>query len=260
VTPVAASGLYAGVTHHARFRPRVHRLRYRLFMMLLDLDEAPDLSGRLKLFGYNRPGLMSVHDRDHLAGGDQPLAGQVRAYLAQAGLDLGNGAIRLLSMPRVLGFVFNPISVYFCHRPDGGLGAILYEVNNTFGQRHSYLIPVRREDAHAAQVAQDCDKRLHVSPFMEMEMRYHFQAGPPGEAVRLVVDAHDPEGLKLAASFEGRRRELTDAAILKAFLAHPLLALAVLAGIHWEAVKLLLKGLRLKPSPPHPIDPVTVVR
>ena len=255
-----ASGLYAGVTHHARFRPRAHRLRYRLFMMLLDLDEAEALSKRLKRFGYNRPALISFYDRDHLAGGDTPLHVQVRSELDRAGLDLQGGPIRLLCMPRVLGFVFNPISVYFCHRPDNTLGAVLYEVNNTFGQRHSYLIPVSAADAGKDEIAQSCDKHLHVSPFMDMAMRYHFRVSPPGAAVRLIVDAHDAEGPKLAACFRGERAELTDRAILKAFLAHPLLALAVLAGIHWEAVKLLLKGLRLKPNPPAPAEPVTVVR
>ncbi len=257
---MTASGLYAGVTRHARFRPRVHRLRYRLFMMLLDLDEAPALSRNLKRFGHNRPALMAFYDRDHLAGGDQPLRLQVESELTRAGLDLQGGPIRLLCMPRVLGFVFNPISVYFCHHPDGRLGAVLYEVNNTFGQRHSYLIPVSKADSGKNEIAQSCDKRLHVSPFMDMAMRYHFRVSPPGETVRVIVDAHDAEGPKLAACFRGERAELTDGAILKCFFAHPFLALAVVAGIHWEAIKLLRKGLRLKPSPPAPATPITVVR
>jgi DUF1365 family protein len=257
----AASGLYAGVVTHARLRPRAHRLRYRIFMMLLDLDEAPALSRRLRLFSHNRAGLISFHDRDHLEGSDAPLREQVDAALARAGLDLKGGLVRLLCMPRVLGFVFNPISVYFCHRPDGALGAVLYEVNNTFGQRHSYLIPVKAADANAeGGIAQSCDKHFHVSPFMDMALRYHFRTAPPGDAARLIVDAHDAQGPIIAAAFHGERAEMSDAAILRTFLAHPLLALAVLAGIHWEAVKMLLKGLRLKPSPPAPAEPITVVR
>ncbi len=254
-----ASGLYAGVTSHTRFRPRTHSLRYRLFMMLLDLDDGPALGKGLRLFGYNRAGLISFHDRDHLAGDGRPLRAQIEGELARAGLDLQGGPIRVLCMPRVLGFVFNPISVYFCHYPDEGLGAILYEVNNTFGQRHAYLIPVGAEDAQAKKVVQSCNKRFHVSPFMDMDMRYHFKVGRPGPLARLIVDAHDAEGLKLAASFVGRRQALTDGAILRMVLTHPLLALAVLAGIHWEAVKLILKGLRLRPSPPAPAQPVTWV-
>lgn len=253
---MTASGLYRGVVAHARLRPRVHRLRYRIFMTLLDLDELPDLGRRLKLFGHNRPGLISFHDTDHLQGtGD--LMGEVRALLDKAGLDAG-GAIRVLCMPRVLGFVFNPISVYFCHGAGGGLEAMLYEVNNTFGQRHAYLIPVAGQDG--GMISQSCDKAFHVSPFMDMAMRYHFKVAEPGQELLLVVDGHDADGPMIATSFRGARRELTDAAILRTFLAHPLLSLAVLAGIHWEAVKLLLKGLRLKPAPSTPREPVTIVR
>ena len=259
-TAARQSGLYSGVVSHTRFRPRAHRLRYRIFMMLLDLDEAEDLGSRLRLFGYNRPGLMSMHDRDHLAGDDRPLRLQVEAALAQAGIDLGGGPIRLLCMPRVLGLAFNPISVYFCHRPDLSLGAILYEVNNTFGQRHAYLIPVDADQSTARRIMQSCDKAFHVSPFMDMAMLYRFAVEPPLDDVRLVVDGDAPEGPMIAAVFSGKRTALSDRAILKAFAAHPLLCLKVVAAIHWEAVKLLLKGLPLKPSPPPPPTPVTVVR
>ncbi len=255
-----ASGLYSGVVAHARFRPRVHRLRYRIFMLLLDLDEAESLGRRPKLFGYNRRALIAFRDRDHLAGDGRTLRSQVESELLAAGLDLGGGAIRILSMPRVLGFVFNPISVFFCHHADGTLGATLYEVNNTFGQRHTYLIPVSRAEARQDVIAQACDKAFHVSPFMEMAMRYQFQVAPPGGEARLIVDAHDAEGQMLAASFRGKRSELTDKAIAHAFMAHPLLSIAVLASIHYEAVKLLLKGMRLKPAPPAPSSPVSVVR
>ena len=255
-----ASGLYSGAVTHARLRPRAHRLRYKIFMMLIDLDEARALSERLKLFAYNRPGLIALNDRDHLDGSDTPLADQVRHELSRAGLDLGGGPVRLLCMPRVLGFVFNPISVYFCHRADGRLGAILYEVNNTFGQRHAYLIPVKPGDCTDGQIAQSCDKRFHVSPFMDMAMRYHFRTAAPGADVRLVVDGHDADGPMLTAGFRGKRSDLTDGAIARAVLAHPMLSLAVLAAIHWEAIKMLLKGLRLKPMPPAPAEPVTLVR
>ena len=255
----ARSGLYSGVVGHTRLRPRTHRLRYKIFMLLLDLDEAEGLSRTRRLFGYNRRALVSFHDRDHLDGSGLPLRDQVQAALARAGLDLGGGPIRLLCMPRVLGFVFNPISVYFCHHADGSLGAMLYEVNNTFGQRHSYLIPVQGR-AEGRPIEQSCAKAFHVSPFMDMAMRYDFTVEPPGDDVRLIVDGADAEGPMIATAFRGRRSELTDGGILKAFLAHPLLSLAVLAAIHWEAVKLLAKGVRLKPSPPAPRDPITLVR
>jgi DUF1365 family protein len=256
--PTSASGLYTGVVAHTRFRPRLHRLRYRIFMVLLDLDDAAHMAKGLKLFGVNRPALLSFHDRDHLDGGPGALKAKVRDQLVEAGLDCADGPVRLLCMPRMLGFVFNPISVYFCHRPDESLGAILYEVNNTFGQRHCYLIPV--QDGQARPIDQRCAKRFFVSPFMQMDMAYRFRVTPPGETTAVVIDGADADGPLIAASFVGARGELTDGRILKAVLTHPLLTLMVVAAIHWEAVKLLLKGLRLKPRPAAPADPVTVVR
>ena len=252
-----ASGLYHGVVTHARLRPRAHRLRYRIFMTLLDLDELPRLDRSLRLFGHNRRGLIGFHDKDHL-GGEGQLRAEVDAILARADIDLQGGPVRLLCMPRVLGFVFNPISVYFCHRRDGALAAMLYEVNNTFGDRHSYLIPVA--DPDAAVIAQACDKALHVSPFMDMDMTYRFEVTPPDDEARLVVDGRDAQGPMITAAFRGRREDLSDRAILKAFAAHPLLSVAVLAAIHWEAVKMLLKGLKLKPGARAPEQPVSVAR
>ncbi len=251
------SGLYRGVVTHARMRPRLHRLRYHIFMTLLDLGELERLDRSLRLFGHNRAGLISFYDTDHLSGRGG-LKAEVEGLLDRAGIDIGGGAIRLLCMPRVLGFVFNPISVYFCHRSDGSAAAMLYEVNNTFGQRHAYLIPV--EPSKDQAIIQCCDKALHVSPFMDMAMRYHFRTAPPGDEAVLAIDGHDSQGPMIAAAFHGRREALTDGAILKAFAAHPLLSLTVLAAIHWEAVKLLLKGLRLRGGAPAPPEPVTIQR
>jgi DUF1365 family protein len=252
------SGLYTGVVAHVRLRPRRHRLRYRVFMLLLDLDELAALDRGLRLLAHNRAGLLGFFDRDHADGAPGVLKAKIEARLAAAGLDMAGGPIRLLSMPRMLGFVFNPISVYFCHRPDGSLGAMLYEVSNTFGQRHSYLIPVG--PGAEQPIEQHCDKRLFVSPFLRMDMAYRFRVTPPGEQTAIFIDGRDGEGPLITASFAGRRSELTDGAILKAVLAHPLLTLTVVAAIHWEALKLLLKGVSLRKRPPPPEDPVTVVR
>jgi len=249
-----ASGLYSGVTTHTRFRPRGHRLRYAIFMLLLDLDELPALDARLKAFGQDRFRLTSFSQRDHLDGSATPLKTQVEAHLAAAGIPSG-GPVRLLCMPRILGGVFNPLSVYFCHRPDGALSAILYEVSNTFGERHSYLIP-----AHGAGVIeQQAPKTFYVSPFMDMDLAYAFRITPPGQEVSITVDVHDAEGRLLAANFAGKRAEFTDAAIWKAWLSHPLMTLGVMAAIHWEALKIWRKGEKLRPRPRAPAAPVTVI-
>ena len=155
--------------------------------------------------------------------------------------------------------MFNPLSVFFCHGRDGALRAVLYEVNNTFGQRHSYLIPI--DDAHQPVHRQHCAKRFYVSPFMEMAMRYHFRLIPAGpDAGRQSASTvHDATGPVLSACFAGRRQALTDATLLRGLLRHPMMAAQVLGGIHWEALKLWRKGMRARPRPAPPADPVSIV-
>jgi DUF1365 family protein len=247
------SALYSGLVVHQRFKPRRHRLRYRLAQILFDLDAMPSA----RLFSHNRFNLVSFHDRDHLDGSGTCLRVQVERALAQAGLQPDGGPIRLLCMPRILGHAFNPISVFFCHRRDGSLMALLYEVNNTFGQRHSYLIPV--EDPDAVTIRQHCEKAFYVSPFMRMDMTYTFLVAPPGETTSVMVHGDDAEGRVITASFSGHRRDLSDTALIGMLLHHGLLSLKVLGAIHWEAVKLWLKGLRIQPRPSPPEHAVTIV-
>ena len=252
-----ASALYPGLVVHQRLHPRRHRLRYRIFQLLLDLDELPSIDGSLRWFGHNRAALIGFHDRDHGPGDGRPLRPYVEAELAKAGIDLGGGRIQVLCMPRVLGQVFNPLTLYFCHRRSGALAAILYEVNNTFGERHSYLIPV---DAPGPVIRQACDKGFYVSPLQPMAMRYAFTVRPSTEDLFVGIRSSDAEGPMLHAAFSARRRELTDAAVLRAVLGAPLLMLKVLAGIHWEALRTFLKGARFHARPPLPAEAVTVVR
>jgi len=236
-----AFGVYQGVVTHERHRPVRHGLRYRIFMLLIDLDQAPAVIGSLRWLSAGRFGLLGFRERDHGDGSDRPLKTQVLQRLADAGVRSA-GAVRLLTMPRVLGCAFNPISVYFCHHPDGRLAATVYEVSNTFGERHSYVVaanddPVQRQSA---------DKRFYVSPFMDMAMTYRFVVRPPGETLNLTIDVEDRDGSMLTAAFTARRRPLTDANLIAAWTAHPLLSLKVVGGIHWEALKLFLKGMRMR--------------
>ena len=252
----AHSALYVGrVTHH-RLRPRRHSLAYRAYWMLLDLDEAETLGRRLKLFSHNRLNLFAFHDRDHASGESRPLREVVERHLAASGICLDGGAIRLLAMPRLLGYVFNPLSVYFCHRKDGSLIALLYEVSNTFGERHSYLIAAPEADGGA--VHQHCAKRFYVSPFLGMDMRYDFSVVEPDATVRVVIRGSDPSGDIIVASLLGKRMALTDGNLLRLVFTHPLMTLKVTLGIHWEALRLWLKGVRLQPRPTAPAKTVTV--
>lgn len=255
---MTASALYEGTVEHRRSRPRRHALKYRIFMMLLDLEEIPDLSRRLRLLSHRRFNLFGFDERDHADGSGGSLRVWVETHLADAAIDLEGGAIRLLAMPRVLGYCFNPISVYFCHHRDGTLKALLYEVHNTFGERHSYLIPVA--PGGPREISQSCDKSFHVSPFMAMGLRYQFRIRPPDGRFGLTIQVADADGPMMTASFQARRVTLTDAALVRALVRTPLPALTVIGGIYWEALRLWWKGLRVHPHPPPPPEPVSVVQ
>jgi len=251
----SASALYVGSVMHRRLAPRRHRLRYRAFWLLIDIEETDPLD-RLFLFSRNHFNLVSFHDADHGDG-----RGALRAYvertLVQHGVDWDGGRIALLCMPRILGYVFNPLSIYFCYRLDGSLAALLYEVRNTFGQMHSYLLPV---ETQAPLVHQRCAKVFYVSPFLGMDLTYDFRVAPPSDKVSVVVSAANPRGPVLVASLAGERRSLSDRALALTLLTHPLLTLKVVGAIHWEALKIWWKGIRLEPRPPAPAHPVTATR
>lgn len=257
-----ACGLYDGAVMHQRLRPLRHRLRYRLFCLLLDLDELPRLPARLRLFSVNRFNLLSLYERDHGAPPGTSLRAHVDAFLAQSGIPAG-GPVRLLAMPRILGFAFNPLSIYFCEHASGGLAAIVYEVRNTFGERHRYLFEVAPQQASETVLRHTCAKRMHVSPFMDMAMRYDFELAPPAagrQELDVAIRTCDSQGAVLVAQLHARRHELSDRSLLRAFLFHPALGLKVLGSIHWEAFRLLLKGAPFVRHPGLPDEPMTVTR
>ena len=255
------SGIYEGKVVHQRFRPKAHHLSYRMFQVLLDLDQLEGELNALRFLSHNRFNLFSFHDRDH--GPDQasrqaPLKDRVRDLLQSHGLQADR--LFLLAMPRVLGFVFNPISVYFASQSDGRITALIYEVNNTFGDRHSYVLPVMESARH---LRQSCEKRLHVSPFMDTrDMRYLFDVTAPGDtfALNIRLQHQTAQGAEdmLFAGFTAGRHDLSDARVWRLFWSLPLMTLKVVAGIHWEAIKLILKGLWLKPKPPTPRSGVSL--
>ncbi|MDO1580620.1 DUF1365 domain-containing protein [Rhizobium oryzicola] len=237
----SASALYFGEVVHARQRPRAHRLRYSVFSLLLDLDELSALSRRLKLFAYNSWGVFSFWDKDHGNGEPGGLKAWVKTRLAEAGIDTPDLRVTMLCYPRIFGYVFNPLTVYFCRDDSGRLLALLYEVCNTFMERHTYIIPVLGESE--GSVKHSCAKAMYVSPFMPMECTYYFDIAPPGERVRVAINETDAEGQLLYASFAGRRAPLHDRMLGRALVTHPLMTIKVMAGIHWEALRLWLKGV-----------------
>ncbi|MFM7346319.1 MAG: DUF1365 domain-containing protein [Tagaea sp.] len=246
------SCLYRGQVMHARLRPFRHRFAYSVFSMLVDLEELPALDRRSKLFGHNRARLFSFQDRDHGARDRTPALDWVRARLGEAGLGASGAKVYAHCFPRILGYAFNPLTIYFCHRADGKLGALLYEVKNTFGEQHGYLIAVDPERDANAPIAQTCAKNFHVSPFIGMRATYRFRVDEPEERFAILIRQSVPEGELLVATHVAERAPFSDAELAKVFFAYPLLTLKVIVGIHWEALKLWLKGAKYhsRPAPP----------
>ncbi|ESQ80065.1 DUF1365 domain-containing protein [Asticcacaulis sp. YBE204] len=253
--------LYAGPVMHHRFAPRVHHLEYSIFQILLDLDTLDQTIKPLKALGLNRFNWLGFYERDHgPVKGDTtaPLRERIIALLAPQGLYKATDKLFLLAMPRVLGFVFNPIALYFVQKAEGDLRAIVYQVNNTFGDRHCYVLPVRDDK----RIRQAADKRLHVSPFMDMDMAYRFDVTPPEDRFSLHIQLEQVTGDRrdkmLTATFRAKREPLTDRVLMRYFFAMPLMTLKVVWGIHWEALKLWLKGLKYRPGPKQTPEPFSV--
>ncbi len=243
-SPATGSALYEGWVMHRRITPRHHRFKYRVFAMLLDLGELSTLDRKLSLFAYNRRGLFSFQDRDH--GDGRPVKVWLDDILAKAGISAG-GRCRVLCYPRILGYVFNPLSVWFCDDEQGSLKAIIYEVHNNYEERHAYVLPVGGDEK---LVRHGCPKQFYVSPFLSLDCRYQFRIRPPGEDIAVSIHEEEAGRPILNASFAGTRKALTDRSLLQMLLRYPLMTLKVVVAIHYEAVRLMLKGVRRHPHAP----------
>lgn len=250
---MAASCLYSGEVVHRRLSPVRHELRYRVFNLFADVDRLPELAGGLRLFSYNRWNLFSIMDRNHGPGDGTPVSAHAWSLARRAE---GGGEVKRIFMfcyPRVLGYVFNPLTVYYGFDGEDRLRLMIYEVNNTFGGRHSYVIPV------GSMLSQRAEKHFYVSPFNAVEGEYLFHFSEPGESMALSVSLSVGGKPVLKAYVSGARRQLTDRALLRAFLAVPFLTFKVIGAIHLQALRLWWKGLRLKPRPPGPNHTVDIL-
>ena len=235
----SGSAIYVGSVMHRRLVPKLHRFRYRGFWILFDLAELERLPS---LLSHNRFNLFSLLDRDHGDGSAQPLRDQVAVQLCSAGISWTGGRIRLLCMPRSLGHCFNPISIYFCDHADGSPAAIVYQVHNTFGERHSYVLPARGQ----GRQFQACDKAFYVSPFMDMALRYEFAVNQPADSLAVAIRLRQHGATLLVAALAGERRVLSNAALLRLFLSIPAQTLTTVGAIHWQALRLWLKRLKVR--------------
>jgi DUF1365 family protein len=223
--------------------------RYAVCFYVLDLDELDELERRLPAFSARRPSLLALRARDHLGDPALPVKENVLGWLAERGLDLRGGRILLLTNLAVLGYVFNPVSFFYCYRPDGELACVVAEVSNTFGERWPYLL-ADCERLEGQGLVYATAKRLHVSPFFGLEQEYRFALSEPGDTVFARIDVHEDGRRPLGAVLAGRRRELSAASVTGALVTYPLMPVKVIAAIHWEALKLRLKGVPFHHKPP----------
>lgn len=230
--------LFAGHVMHMRLIPARHQFRYRVFSLLLDVDRITDTLSGLRLLSHNRFGLMSFRDKDHGARDGSPLRNWAEAQLATKGLPKP-ARIELLCFPRMLGYGFSPLSVFYCYDENDAFYAVIYEVKNTFGGQEAYVLNAGTSDG--GQFYQQQDKRFFVSPFIGLDQRYRFTIAPPGEKLRLRIKQAGPEGETLIATQTGTARALNDAQLARLFITHPLMSLKVMASIHWHAFRLFLK-------------------
>lgn len=237
--------LYRGSIMHMRLHPFRHRFSYRAFTLLLDIDRLEEMARGLRLLRLDRFGLMAFHRRDHGPRDGSDLRPWVEEKLREAGRP-APARIRLLSFPRILGYAFNPLSVYFCEDADGQLESVIYEVKNTFGDQHAYVLaaPGSPDGAHRHSERKD----FFVSPFIGLDQTYHFTIRQPDERLALKIRQHDGAGQPwLIATQTGTCRALTDRNLLKLWLCHPLMTFKVFGAIHWQALRLAIKGAEFRP-------------
>lgn len=246
--------LYSGEVVHRRFNPVRHELRYTVFNLFADVDRLAETASRLRLFSYNRFNLFSVMDRNHGKGDGASISAHAWSLVREAEHGADVRRIFMFCYPSVLGYVFNPLTVYYGFDAEDRLRVMIYEVNNTFGGRHSYVVPVNEDGLQSAP------KHFFVSPFNAVEGEYLFHLSPPQEKMSLGVALRANGQPVLKAYVSGERMALTDANLIRSFLNVPFLTLKVIGAIHWQAFRLWRKGLRLKRRPQaqnHTVDVLT---
>lgn len=244
---------------HQRFFPQAYRFRYPVISALFDIDRLAETSRGSRLFSLNRFNLFSLHTRDHGPRDGRPWRPWLEARLAEHAIDLAGGPIHLLTMPRVLGHAFNPLSIWYAWHADGDLRAVLLEVRNTFGEHHHYLLHDNGAPMELP-VRQEKNKVFHVSPFIDMDARYAFTLTPPhlqrGATLRIAINEYQDQARMLVATQHGRLHPFRDRTLLFAFLKQPWMTLKVLPLIHWQALKIWWRGGRYHPRPAPPAQEI----
>jgi len=235
------SYIYTGTVIHKRFKPKVHTFNYKVFSLLIDLSEINLLQKTLKVFSYNRFNIISFFNKDHGPRDGTSLKNWVIDNLKKNKIESNDIQIKLLCYPRIFGYVFNPLSVFYVYNKNSDLISILYEVKNTFGEQHTYIFKTKKEKNLIQHM---CKKKFHVSPFIQMNCVYFFRLLKPGNKISVIIDVQDPVGKILYASQDGLKSELNNSNLIKSYLKHPLMTFKIIIAIHFEAFKLWTKGIK----------------
>ena len=235
------SCIYSGFVTHRRFKPKRHFFLYKTFSLLIDLKEIENLENKIRFFSYNKFNILSFYDIDHGPRDGTSLRKWIKKNLLKSKIDIGSGTIKLLCYPRFFGYVFNPLSIFYCYDDNLQLKAILYEVKNTFNEQHTYVFPA---SPSSNLILHKCNKKFYVSPFMEMDTFYNFRLLKPGKILNVFIKQKDYKGTLLTACQTGKRLEMTSRNLFIQFLIHPLMSFKVILAIHFEAFRLWIKGVK----------------
>jgi len=230
--------IYKGFVSHRRFKPIKHFFLYKTFSILFELSELEELHTKISLFSFNKFNIFSFYNKDHGRRDGSNLSKWVKANLKKYELDFEVSKIKLLCFPRILGYVFNPLSIFYCY-DENKLRVVLYEVKNTFNEQHTYVFPVKEA---SKIIAQHCDKKFYVSPFIEMNTSYNFRLTEPKESLKVMIKQTDKKDKILVASQYGIKQEITTKQLLINFFTHPLMTFKIILAIHFEALRLWKKG------------------
>ena len=233
--------IYNGKVIHKRFKPKEHYFKYNVFSLLIDLEELENIQKNIKIFSYNKFNFISFFDKDHGPRDGTSLKKWIIKNLKELGIDNDKIKVKILCYPRIFGYVFNPLSVFFIYDEYLQLISVLYEVKNTFGEQHSYIFKTKDNKT----IINNCTKKFHVSPFIEMECHYYFRVLKPSNRISVIIDQSDNEGKLLYASQDGTSKELNERNLIISFICHPLMTFKIIAAIHYEALKLWLKGIKI---------------
>ncbi len=236
------SCIYNGEVTHTRFKPVRHFLKYKTFSLLIDLDEINLLDKSIGIFSHNKFNIFSFYDKDHGDRDGGNLKDWVISNLKKFQIKENITNIKVLCYPRILGYVFNPLSIFYCYEEDK-LVAIFYEVKNTFNEQHTYIFKIKNNE----QIIQKCRKKFYVSPFMDMKTFYNFKLSNPNDKLSVFIKQTDADGTILTATQTGDKKEFSFKQLAINFLKYPLMTIKIISSIHYEALLLWKKGAKYRP-------------